>query len=376
MDPSSVSKTNASGTTPRSPGPIGGPEAGCSIRPQDIVIRPSTVWNTRAPYHNLFELQKLLTQTHAVTTMALESLAGRELRNLSQEELKGKLATSGSTLSAWKSWRKSFAKSLRDAGGPSGRDLAEAVVPMQRTLRHAILTSYISAFDHYVVSWSLNYLLARLEVGLGWTRRERWLAHELSPLGHKGCDCKRTRNVGYRPYGVRFPETAKILESVGVAEILSKMPALEGTTKGESASRTQVSAWVALEFWKHFRNHVEHKGARLTRGLAADRAIWSELLRCVSATGRIEQGAPLPAPQRLLPACFGAHNRVARWLQDFLIEKSGGRRGHYYSPGPRKPLGVEIPVGAPKPRPLLIEGDHEASWDWVRERRPIASSAL
>lgn len=339
-----------------------GADATRSLRDDDIVIRASTVWDTRAPFHYYFVSHRRFSQTHAVMTMALENFSGGEFRSLDSSGLKAKLTSnSGRAALAWKWWVKSHDQSLLDEGGPTGAELAEAVRPMQRTLRHALLAAYVSVFDHYVVCWALNYLLARLENKEGWTTSERWLAHELSPRGHANCDCKNKKNLGRNPYGVHFPDTLRILKIVGVQNLVLKEPALSDTT-----GVTRVDAWTSLDYWRQFRNHVVHKGSFDTRGLAADTKVWADLVHVAAATTRIKGGNPLPAPDYLLPACFGTHYRLAAWLQKFLINVSHQRRGHYYSPGP-KPAG---PVHVPKrgrPKPMLLDGDHATSLRWVRQ---------
>ncbi len=329
-----------------------------SIRDKDLIIRASTIWDTRAPFHYFFSSHRRFSQTHAVVTMALEGFAGREFRSLGGSKLKAKLASESRRAAlAWSWWVKSYLQSVRDDGGPGGAELAEGVRPMQRTLRYALLASYVSVFDDYIVCWALNYLLARLENKEGWTASERWLAHELSPRGHFDCDCKGQRNRGGNRYGVHFPETLKILQLVGVQSDLSKEPALS-----DSAAVTRVDAWAALKYWRQFRNHLVHKGTAGTPGLAADKRVWRELVHAAAATTEIRDGKPLPAPDYLLPACFGTHYRLAKWLQEFLIGMSHERRGHYYSPGPKTAKPVEIPTGA-APKRLLLEGDHQASFN-------------
>lgn len=74
---------------------------------------------------------------------------------------------------------------------------------------------------------------------------------------------------------------------------------------------------------------------------------------------------PLHAGERLqfhddiVRAAFTVHYRAAKWLTEYLVGASRGRRGHVLAPAqPREHVIVPLDFVPP---PLLLAGDHELS---------------
>ena len=146
--------------------------------PTAMVVRPSGIWNARAPFHTFLKVYKSQQRSYDLSTLCLERV-GRDLLAARDagEEIESFLVVKESHTSrrVWRSYVK--ARVERNLKGELKRPIysntRRDLLIAHESLKRNIMVSSFSLFEAYVNSWLLNYLLWKLESGQAWTFRTR-----------------------------------------------------------------------------------------------------------------------------------------------------------------------------------------------------------
>lgn len=156
----------------------------------DLIIRPSGVWNSRAPFHNWLLLYKHLNRAYELAILSTDHLSldfeslSKDDQSLTKYFLKPGTARSSK---AWKGYRGAWGKTpdgkLRT---PTLEEVNLDLHEIRVAVRRGTLIGLYTGFEAFLNCWLLNYLLAKLERNHPWTQAERELATRLSPVHGKG----------------------------------------------------------------------------------------------------------------------------------------------------------------------------------------------
>lgn len=328
--------------------------------PPDIVIRPSGVWDSRAPLHTFLAAQREIIRTYNVLTLAVYRLTNEaEEPAIAQRSGRYWLRAHRTGVQAGRSWgnyRRTLPRKRRDIlPTPVARDVALDLSQSLYPLRRDTIVRYSAVFETFAQCWALNYLLALIEGGREWSRSQRRLAEDFSP--EHGTDT--------------LPTLPRILDVFPfLQDGLSKLPAFTTSDRSDrdtpEAVTSEVNALEAVTSWRAVRNLVVHRGGMLSLRFLDRHGAFFEWLR-----GHYPYMLPLEVGNSFLfyddvvRAVFAVHSRAASWMSDVLEEVSVGRRGHPLAPGP-KPSEVFFPDVPPPAPPLLTDGDHAPSLQWTR----------
>jgi len=320
--------------------------------PKRIVIRPSGIWDTRAPLHTYFTIQKGQQRAYDITILAHERVEtdfsrfrddGIELRSYLR------IPNRGQSVRSWNSYERAWSRRNREGqvskpsyGGARG-DLWKA----RAFMRKAALLSALSLFEAYVNSWMLNFLLIKLEHSIDWTKFEEEFATKNSPVHSSGTS----------------PSLARVLAAVGAIEqCLRGIPHDDGALQDRSESAPEFSAYDAIQFWRQYRNCVVHNGGFCTPRLFERNVdFWNIGMRQFSTKDVFEEREPLSLSHELLVSCKKTLNGSVVQLEKQLEFISLGRRGHPWAPADPLDEDQAPPKKAP---PLLVCGDHRESFLW------------
>ncbi len=255
---------------------------------------------------------------------------------------------------AWVSLKRSFQRR------PGEQAYSPVVGDVQRIfprihagfVEHALI-SYTGLFETYALCWALNYLLALLETGPGWSPRQRRLGLALNPLARQG----RHRLPG-------TPEVFKAFE--WLTESLSTLPHIGAGNDGrESAAPISaiMHAHSVVLFWRDYRNLLVHRsGIVSNRFLNEHGSLVEEIRSTFPYIAPLALGKRVELKDSAFRAVASTHYRVALFMNERLRETSTGRRGHPFAPDPHVPDRL-VPDGH-RSAPLLVEGDHPPSFEW------------
>ncbi len=325
-----------------------------------IVIRPSGVWNSRAPLHNYIHERRALSKTTCLLTLAIYALrhdarseqdpdrSGRQfLARITKEEAVAAVA--------WLDYRRSFPKGL-DGKNPQpsvGQIAADAILALY-DIREMTIVRLSSLFEAYAQCWAMNYLVAVLEAGKSWSSKESELAQSFHPV-HGG---------GHLP---SWPQITKAIPML--KEGLQQIPhRFNHPTTGvllSSPTSTELNAFTVIQFWRAFRNLSIHTSRLVTRRFF-DRydAFFARMMADLSHLDRLEPGKLMPLHDDMFSAMAAVQYRAALWMNEKLVEMSKQRRGHPEAPHPVTTTRFDPNTAAP---PLFVEGDHAASFRWTVE---------
>lgn len=320
----------------------------------DLVIRPSGIWNSRAPFHNWLLAYKSINRSYELTIVGTErtefDLVALARKGRSTKKFFGK-GGSARGAKAWLAYRAALGKTPDgELLVPTTAMLIGDLEEIRVAMRQSTLVRLYSAFEAFVNCWLLNRLLSKLETGLSWTPAERAMAARLSPTRGSGLALHASdiwkalpdvvTHLRSVPHVFRDPSTGKVL------------------TEPISSS---VQAYAAIEFWRTFRNLIVHSGGFCTpRFYRQSAEFWNS---CFPPAGDflppLAVRISVPLFDKMLQSCQLALYRAALALSDLLEASSGGRRGHPWAPAPKPtpPVLFAGPVPA-----LLLVGDHEASY--------------
>lgn len=326
----------------------------------DAVIRPSGVWNARAPYHSYLVETNEITRDYSLLTLAVSRTrydaahvedASRSTAKFMRASISGPVARK-----VWNSYRDYWRRKTGVADGqPTIADAESDLALGLYALREAAVIRWSSVFETFVQCWALNMLLAALETGTRTlTNDELKLARSFSPV--------HTRR---NPPGVW-----EVLQCFPVVrDQLDALPHINShphTRKPvDSPLHPELTAYRAVLFWRSYRNLLVHRGGRISSEFVerygmffeAFRQNYSEVMREIRPTYRLQ------LPSMILPAVATTHTKVARFMTGVLVEASEGRRGRVTGPEEEEPMVIDLDRIPP---PLLVDGDHPESLEWVR----------
>jgi len=338
-----------------------------------LVIRPSGVWNSRAPFNDYLIRRRQVLRTYNALTLAIYRLRDEATNPAVARRSAAKwLRVSRAGVQAGVSWREYRRTLPRDDPDPDNlptvtvKEFVPHLDDALYDLRQYATVSQSAIFETYAQCWALNVLLAKLETGGGWQRYERRLAYAFSP--ERGSD--------------DIPAVPRIIQSLhALEEGLTAIPAITKTSKSEDEALAvrsdEPTALHAVKFWRAVRNVIVHRGGITSAAFLARYNSFYEVLR-----GHYQYMEPLSIGggfkfyDDIVRAMAAIHYKAALWMNDFLQELSHERRGHPNAPQPKA---SDIFYGSPpQSPPLLLEGDHEASYRWVTDPafRMTARSAL
>jgi hypothetical protein len=325
----------------------------------DIVIRPSGVWDTRAPLFQYIVHHRSENQLYYALVLGISRLI-YDARDFEPHESASQFfqpkQTGRMAKRAWASYRNSFPQ-IEDGHRPEPT-VQHALISLNSTLpsvtEYAIV-SYCGLFETYIQCWALNYLLAKLECADRWTPQESRLASRFSPLS-----------------STPLPSFYQICDGIPIIkEELRQVPhVLADPTTGKTIDAPilpHLNAYETVSFWRDWRNLLVH-GSGIVNSRFHNRhaEFWCEFKQVFPHIPDFRIGKRLSLNDGTFRALTTAHYRAARALRNVLVDASGSRRGHVRAPGPTSESGRVSPEEVPdRPPPMLMYGDHEPSYRWT-----------
>ena len=328
-----------------------------------LIVRPSGVWNSRAPFNDYLQRQQVLSRAVAalqISTYFLREHISAEPNqdSLGKDYLRDLLKSRAPAANAWLNFRRSHGyDENKIAPQPTIKRLyGEAALSLFFVLEMAVIR-LSSLFESYAQCWALNVLLTILENGQPLRPTEVELAETFLPF-----------QVGRR--APILPGWWDILRSFPQLEVdLRNLPHLftdprSGKKVDKPISGT-LNAYSVIEFWRAYRNLSVHTSKQITtRFHHRWSGFFAESMESLGHIERLEVGKPLPVHDDLYGAMAACHYRAALVMTETLIVLSNERRGHPEAPGPK----TTDTFPAPPPSPLLLlPGDHPDSVRWLRD---------
>lgn len=333
-----------------------------------IVIRPSGIWNSRAPLHNYILERSALSKSTTVLTLAIYALRHDALREPNPDR-SGRMLLSRVTTAeavaahAWLDYRRSFPKGEDGKNPqPSVTQLAGDAIRALYDIREMTIIRLSSLFEAFAQCWAVNALAARLESNQEWSAGERNLAASLLPL----------RGSGHLPswpqIAAAFPDVHRGLQSIPHR--------FNHPTTGavlESPMSADLNALTAINFWRAYRNLAVHTSRLITRRFHERYArFFDQLMSDLKHIDRLEPGRRMPLHDDLYSAMAAVQYKSALWMNQYLTDLSAGRRGHPEAPGPATTTRFQPSYPIP---PLFLVGDHDPSVQWTGDPSFRAATA-
>jgi len=328
--------------------------------PTQIVIRPSGVWNSRAPLHNYIleiraQFKRTNTLTLAIYALRHDANASPDPERSGREFLKRVTKTEAVAGQAWVNYRRSFGN-RRDGKGPrpTVAQIACDVVKALYDVREMAIVRLSSIFEAFSQCWALNYLVTLLETGQPWSRKEAELALAFNPVHGKG----------------QLAGWPRIVEAIPVLKAeLRKVPHLFTDPKtGEKVTALaspDINAFEVIQFWRAYRNLAIHTSRLVTRRFHERHAtLFARMMADLNHISPLEAGKQMPLHDDMYSAMAAVQYRAARWMNDLLFEMSSQRRGHPEAPQLRTTEYFDVTPPIP---PLFVKGDHEPSLRWATD---------
>lgn len=325
----------------------------------EIVVRPSGVWNSRAPFNDYLIARRTVLRTYNALTLAVRRLTVDAEKPGAKTRSAGKwLKVAETRKQAGVSWREYRRTLPRDSPDPDELPtvsveefighLADAVYHIRRDA----LVAHAGIFETYTQCWALNILLAKLEGGSPWSPSERRLAHSFSP--ERDSD--------------DIPTVPRILQTfLEIEQGLSRLGAIGQTpTSGALNDVNAPTAIDAVRFWRAARNVIVHRGGIVSARFFRRHQRFIEALRAhYSYMEPLTVVGGFKFYDDVVRSMAAVHYKAARWMNEHLQALSQERRGHLAAPGP-KPK-EEFFRGEVQSPPLLAPGDHEPSYRWATD---------
>jgi hypothetical protein len=322
-----------------------------ALLPRKMVVRPSGIWNSRAPLHTFLKINKAETREYELAKLCISRIrrdlpiardAGTSLEDffVTKDDMSRR---------SWKTYAQAYLRRNREGliQKPAYGHVQHDLIMCVERIKFATLIRSITLFESYINCWLLNYLLYKLESGQEWTQAEADFAHQISPVHGNGTP-------------------------PGITRVLTKVPMISivlGDKSGEqkyagNVGSEEYSLLDHMFFWIHFRNDVVHNGGLCTpRTFNRHKTFWSDCMR-EFARDRLKERVPLTLSAELLHRCrYNIFNSAAR-LEQYIREVSGGRRGHPWAPNPPPTADAVPPQDAPA---MLIDGDEPLSLRWQKD---------
>lgn len=328
----------------------------------DIVIRPSGVWNSRAPLNDYIQENKSLTKTTSVLVFAIYSLRGAaksqdDMSRSGRQFLKKVVKNEQVAAHAWKDYRRAYGPNEDGTlPQPTVEQVAADTIKSLYDVREFSIVRLSSLFESFAQCWAINYLIALLENGRVWSSRERELARMFHPAFGNG----------YVPSWPQIVRAFPFLYS-GLSRLPHAFRHYSDRSEMTVPISSRVNAFSVIKFWRAYRNLTVHSSRLVTRPFYTRYGkLFSEMMNdLVHLNGRLEPGRPMPMHDDLRSAMGAAQYRAALWMNEQLRELTDDVRGHPEAPNR---LTRTFFAQAPRSPPLLIEGDHPESVRWIKDR--------
>jgi hypothetical protein len=297
-----------------------------NILPVEMVVRPTGIWDSRAPFHTFVKVNKANTRGYEITRMCLEKVT-HDLPSARSDGIPLKdYMTPKNDVSrrAWANYEKAQSRVNLEGKlqSPAYGHVGHDVLMSKDILRYSTLVRSMTLFEQYVSCWLLNYLICKIEIGQKWNPVESEFARQISPVHGAGTP----------------PQIFKVLNSINlIKESLGNLVHPSHST-GKSRSYFLLHH---MHFWVHYRNCVIHNGGLCTpRTYNRHLPFWLEEMAEFSRD-KFRERYPLSLSFELLHRCrFTIYHSVLaleKALEKALEEMSLGRRGHPWAPEPRSP---------------------------------------
>lgn len=325
----------------------------------ELVVRPSGIWDSRAPFHNYLIAHREQSRSYYIACLALNETQRLTTRQLRSDDYGRNLFKARKTKAtaglSWLRYTKSFGRRPNDARHrPSVAEISADLENALHNLREAAIIRCVSLFETFAQCWSLNLLLTRVETGQGWTSSEAALAASFHP-----------------EYGEHDPPGwPRISKSIpNLASGLRELPHINTDPSTGAEVRVPVSpelnAFQTIRFWRGFRNVAIHNSDIISAAFAREYGPFFDKVRAFAPhIPPLQAGKHLLFYDDLYRATKTVHYKAALWMNEWLETESTGRRGHLWAPGPKPTTLVE---GEPMAPPMLIAGDHCESYLWVTD---------
>src|SRR5439155_7062772 len=136
-------------------------------------------------------------------------------------------------------------------------------------IREYAVVRYSSLFESFLQCWALNMLLALQEGGVALSVDQNVLAGKFSPVMKQF-----VLTPGVPKILSAFPDIRADLEAL---PHISTDPRTKETV--EVPSNPKLNALTTVNFWRDFRNHIVHRGGRISTGFARSHREFFELFR-------------------------------------------------------------------------------------------------
>lgn len=326
------------------------------------IVRPSGVWNTRAPLHVFFVQQTYTQQNYALLTSAVartryDAKHRPDIASLSPTRFMHARESGPVASKAWNTYRWAW-RALKNKPNeqPTIADLEQDLATSLYSIREHAIVRYSALFESFVQCWALNMLLAIQEQGDEPTNLQLALVRDFSPVG--------------KEYVVT-PGVPRILKAFPeIREALSRLPHISTDPKTkepvEVPATPDLNSLRTVMFWRDFRNHIVHRGSRISTGFARTYFDFFELLRAPydEKLRPLKLGSLLQMPDAIYFAMATTHRKAVGFMNERLRDVSANRRGVIFLPeeGREEPIAFQHSF---RPHPLLIDGDHEPSLAFV-----------
>jgi hypothetical protein len=326
------------------------------------IVRPSGVWNSRAPLHNFFSHALQIQQHYGLLTCAvartrydadhLPADGPMGALRFMRSKIAGKAASK-----AWMAYRDSWRRlNGKYDDQPTIADVETDLAKTLYTIREATVVRYSAMYESYVQAWALNMFLGLQETGQQLSKAQGNLAERFSPVG---------KQFVIIP-GV--PDIMKAFPSdVAALALLPHISTNPSTGESvEAPAVPELNALRTIAFWRDFRNHIVHRGSRASPGFCRSHSAFFDLLRVPygAALRALVPGQQFQLPDLLYYAIATTHNKAAIILNQRLADVSQGLRGRIYRPssGTPEPTRFDPTIVV---EPLLTPGDHPESLAFV-----------
>ena len=155
-----------------------------ATHPPDLVIRPSGVWDTRAPFHSFLREHRRERDLHSLMLSigrVSSDAAAEEPTASAKVVFRPKKSGLDSALS-WKSYKYGW-RTAGNEGDPTAKDVRRCLRLATTAITEQAIVSLCGYFETFCQCWALNMLLVRLEAGTQWSKAERRLAEQFWPIG-------------------------------------------------------------------------------------------------------------------------------------------------------------------------------------------------
>jgi hypothetical protein len=325
----------------------------------DIVVRPSGIWNSRAPFNDYLIGRRRILRTYNALALAIHRLQTEAQDPAVHSRSTGKWLRVGNYTSkkagvSWREYRRTLPRDSPDPDDLPTVHVTQFVEHLQDALydlRRDALVAQAGLFETFTQSVALNLLLAKLEASTGWSQAERRLAMSFAP--ERDSD--------------EVPSAPRIFQAMPELQTrVTAVPAFASRGAAETSDRTDShTAFDATRFWRAVRNCIVHRGgivnARFLKrhgGFAA--AIFAKYPHMAPP----EIGSGFKLYDDVVRAMAAVHYNAALAMNEYLVETSSERRGHLNAPAARTSIFKNDVQRSPN---LLVEGDDPPSYRWTSD---------